>query len=561
MPDDIIAARLKLDGQAQFSSGAKTASKDIGGIGKSAETSSKTSAKATGVTASGLLSAAAAAGVTYKAVQGLKSSVNTTVALAKSTSALSRVTGLDKKQSQAWAVVAQSRGIETKQLQMGMATLGRNLGALGGPTGASDAALKQFGLTSKQLMAMPMDKRMGALADGFKAMPDGVQKAALAQKLFGRSGQSLLPLLNSGSKGLQGQLDSANKLVPPLGAAGKASLKMAAQQRQMQMASMGLKVAVGSALLPVITTLTTAVTPLVTSFTSLLAKCPALTYAILALAAATAGLMIFSKVKMLMDALKISTIAKTVADTAASAATKAWTAAQWLFNAAMTANPIMLVVLAVGALIGILVLAYIKVGWFRDAVNTMGSAVVASFNWVKNAAIGVFGWIKGNWPLLLGILTGPFGLAVALIITHFGKIKTAASDVFNSVKAIFGKIPGVIKSMFSGAGNFAGNVGREIADWLNANTPFGDHIKVGPVDFTLPALATGGTMLQSGPALVGEQGPELVSLPAGAMVTPLPAATGLSATINVPVYLDRRQIALATKEYNSDQAARQGKVA
>jgi TP901 family phage tail tape measure protein len=558
---DVIAARLKLDGQAQFSSGAKRASADVGGIGKSAEKSNATVEKSSKTSASSLLSAAAAAGVTYKAVQGLKSSVNTTVDLAKSTASLSRVTGLDSKQAQAWSVVAKNRNIEGKQLQMGMATLGRNLGALGGPTGASDQALKQFGLTSKQLMAMPMDKRMAALADGFKGMPDGVQKAALAQKLFGRSGQALLPLLNSGSKGLQGQLDSANKLVPPLGNAGKASLDLAKQQRTMQTAMMGLKVSVGSALLPVITQLTTAVMPLVTGFTTLLAKCPALTYAILALAAATAGLMIFSKVKTLMDALKVSTIAKTVADKAAAVATKAWTVAQWLFNAAMTANPIMLVVVAIGALIGILVLAYLKVGWFKDAVQAMGGAVVASFNWVKQAAINVFGWIKGNWPLLLGILAGPFGLAVALIITHFDKIKKAASDVFNSVKTIFGKIPGVIKSMFSGAGNFAGNVGREIADWLNANTPFGDHIKVGPVDFTLPALATGGTMLQGGMALVGEKGPELVTLPAGATVTPIPATASMAATINVPVYLDTRQIALVTAQYNSDQAARQGKVA
>jgi phage-related minor tail protein len=124
---------------------------------------------------------------------------------------------------------------------------------------------------------------------------------------------------------------------------------------------------------------------------------------------------------------------------------------------------------------------------------------------------------------------------------------------------MFGKIPGIIKSMFSGAVGIAADLGREIANWLNANTVFGDDVNVGPVHLKIPALATGGTMAQTGAALVGEKGPELVTLPGGATVTPLPAVTTMGATITVPVYLDRRQIALATGEWYADQAARKGK--
>jgi hypothetical protein len=115
--------------------------------------------------------------------------------------------------------------------------------------------------------------------------------------------------------------------------------------------------------------------------------------------------------------------------------------------------------------------------------------------------------------------------------------------------------------MFTGAVGIAADVGRSIADWLNANTPFGDKVHVGPVSFTLPALAQGGIMRMGGPALVGEQGPEIVSLPAGAMVTPLPAAGAMHVTITTPVYLDKRQIGLSVREWNSDEAARKGKVA
>jgi phage-related protein len=556
---DVIAARLRLDGQSQFNAGAQKASKSVAGIGKSAEESSKQSGKATGATASGLLAAAAAAGVTYKAYGWIKGSISETVDLAKSTASLSRVTGLDSKQAQAWSLIAKERGIQSKQLQMGMATLGRNIGGLGGPTAASDKALAKLGLSSAELMALPMNIRMGMIADSFKALPNGVEKAALAQKLFGRSGLQLLPILNQGSQAINKQMDEANKLVPPLGKSGTAALNLAKKQRELGMASTGLKVAVGSALIPILSTLATAVTPLIQDFASLMASCKPLTYVIIGLTAAIAGLLIMNQVKAAMDALRISTIAKTVADKAGAVATKMWAAAQWLFNAALAANPIALVVIAIVALVAALVAAYFKVTWFHNAVNAMAQGVVAGFNWVKNAGISVFNWIKGNWPLLLGILTGPFGAAAALIITHFDKIKGAATSVVNAVKSTFAKVPGIIKGMFSGAVGLAGDLGRGIANWLNANTPFGDNVSVGPVHFRIPALAAGGTMLNAGPALVGEKGPELVSLPAGATVTPLSGSPAMAANITVPVYLDRRQIALATGSWFSDQAARQGK--
>jgi hypothetical protein len=557
---ELIAARLVLDGQRQFSSGAKQASKDVAGIGKSAEESGKLTKASGKSSALGMLKTAAAAGATYKAMGLLKDSVSQTTALAKSTKSLQRVTGLDAKSAQNWSVMTQQRGIDTAVLGKSMGSLSRQIGGLGGPTKQTDAALKGLGLSSAELAKLPMDQQMAKIADGFKAMPDGANKAALAQKLFGRAGQQLLPILNSGSKGLNENLAAAQKLVPPLGDSGKAALDLAKKQRELQMASTGVKVAIGSALLPIISSLATTLVPLITTFASWMGHSKALTYAVMGLAAALIGLLVLSKISAAMTVLTQTTIAHKVASLASSAATKAWAAAQWLLNAAMTANPIVLVIAAIVALIAILVVAYMKIGWFRDAVNSAVGGIVSAFNWLKGGAAAVFDWIKGNWPLLLGILTGPFGLAVGMIITHFDKIKAAAKTVVDTVKSIFGTIPAVIKSIFSG-NVFASNIGREIADWLNANTPFGDEIKVGPASVHLPALATGGTMLKGGTALVGEQGPELVTLPAGASVIPLTASSSMAATITVPVYLDRRQIALATGSWYSDQAARQGEVA
>ena len=55
-------------------------------------------------------------------------------------------------------------------------------------------------------------------------------------------------------------------------------------------------------------------------------------------------------------------------------ATKAWTAAQWLLNAALDANPIGIVVMALGALAGALIYAYNHSEDFRRIVNLLWEA-------------------------------------------------------------------------------------------------------------------------------------------------------------------------------------------
>ena len=78
----------------------------------------------------------------------------------------------------------------------------------------------------------------------------------------------------------------------------------------------------------------------------------------------------------------------------------------------------------------------------------------------------------------------------------------------------------------------------------------------------LPHFASGGTMTRGGLALVGERGPEVLSLPGGARIEPL-ASGGLAGAITVIVkpqpvklHLDRRQVGEAVAQYEQDVAAR-----
>lgn len=89
-------------------------------------------------------------------------------------------------------------------------------------------------------------------------------------------------------------------------------------------------------------------------------------------------------------------------------ATRLWTIAQVAFNAAMTANPVVLVVVAIVAIAAALVYAYNKFGWFRAAVDFTWRVIQAGALWLWNNVLKpVFSAIwtglqtVGRWALWL----------------------------------------------------------------------------------------------------------------------------------------------------------------
>lgn len=191
---------------------------------------------------------------------------------------------------------------------------------------------------------------------------------------------------------------------------------------------------------------------------------------------------------------------------AAKVAQAVWNVVQIAFNAIMSANPIMLVVLAIAALVGAVILAYTKVGWFRAFVDASMRGVVTAFGWIRDAAVAVFQWISGHWPLLLAIITGPFGLAVLAITKNFDRIKSMLSGFIDFVRGIFDKVTGFASSI---ANALKGPINAVIRGWngIEFKVP---SVDIGPVHFggqtiglpDIPQLARGGTVLATGLAVV-----------------------------------------------------------
>jgi len=112
------------------------------------------------------------------------------------------------------------------------------------------------------------------------------------------------------------------------------------------------------------------------------------------------------------------------------------TAAQWLWNAALSANPIGLVIIAIAALGAALVIAYKKSATFRaivqgalNGVLVAAHALGAGFTAAWHAAQAAFDWIVAHWRLGL-FAFGPIGAALYVVIGHFQQIRSAAQSAF-----------------------------------------------------------------------------------------------------------------------------------
>lgn len=105
-----------------------------------------------------------------------------------------------------------------------------------------------------------------------------------------------------------------------------------------------------------------------------------------------------------------------------AAASKVAAAAQWLWNVAMSANPVGLVIAAIGALIAIFAVLYKKNATFRGLVQSVWggfkkvvSAVGDALKWVVGKFGELWGWVKEHkaplanalkfafWPIMLAI--------------------------------------------------------------------------------------------------------------------------------------------------------------
>ena len=291
--------------------------------------------------------------------------------------------------------------------------LGMSAGA--GATKSQAAAFASLGMSAEDVASRMQVDAKGAIIDVMKAIQalDADKQAATLQDLFGKESiGAIAPLLGN----LENLQENFDKVADATKYAGSMEQEYAARsqttENQIQLAKNTLDavaVTIGSALLPVVGQVFASIAPVLTSIAEWASKNEELVVIIAGVAAGISALIVTIAGMTLI--VQGAALAYTSFQLAAEfvkglqLATKIATAAQWAWNAAMTANPIGIVIMAIAALIGILYVLYTH---FEEVQEFCASV------WESPAAA------------VIAFITGPIGLliyCVAGIIANWETVK------------------------------------------------------------------------------------------------------------------------------------------
>ena len=501
----------------------------------------------------------AAFGGVSAATDFIGDSVSSTLNLATATKKLSRETGMDAQTASAWVSIAKERGISTQRLTLSFGGLSRQLAAASSGSKTAASAFKSVGVSTDLIAKGDTSAVLGRISDSFQRMKDGPQKTALSMRLFGRSGRDLLPILNQGSAGVKKLQEEMKKAGVTMGGTAVAdAMKLKAAQRDLNTQVEGLKVKLGTALLPALSKAAKGLTNFVQQ----------------AIAGKGAGAIFKDAVVSIAKAVKelakdLGPIIKKIADFAnkhpeivkfalafavvalaglkLAKAISTISAAVTVLEAVMA--PLTIEMLPVIAVILIIAgLAYlIYRNWkpikkfFIDLWGHVKSFTISAWNHIKGFFVSTWSHLKTMFhsagKTISDLAKKGFLGPVPWIIAHWGKVVSFFKSLPGKVVGFVTSMPGRLRSLagkfadaglslgksfinsigkgIKGLGSFLGDLGNSIRNWINEKTPFGDDIHLGPIKVHIPKLAKGAIVNGGQLAVIGEDGPEAV-IPLGA---------------------------------------------
>lgn len=291
--------------------------------------------------------------------------------------------------------------------------LGMSAGA--GATKSQAAAFASLGMTAEDVASRMQVDAKGAIIDVMKAIQalDADKQAATLQDLFGKESiGAIAPLLGN----LENLQENFDKVADATKYAGSMEQEYAARSQttesQIQLAKNTLDavaVTIGSALLPAVGQVFASIAPVLTSIAEWASRNEELVVIIAGVAAGIAALIVtIAGMTLIVQGAALAYASFQLAAEFVKGlqlATKIATAAQWAWNAAMTANPIGIVIMAIAALIGILYVLYTH---FEEVQEFCASV------WESPAAA------------VIAFITGPIGMliyCVAGIIANWETVK------------------------------------------------------------------------------------------------------------------------------------------
>jgi len=125
---------------------------------------------------------------------------------------MSKRTGVATESLSVLQFAAEQTGTDMGGVETALKKMQKAIFAAG--TGSKEAAdaLAMVGLSASDLEGLSADQQMGKIADGLMAIQDPGARAAVAMKIFGKSGTDILPMLEGGSAGMAAFAAEAKRL-------------------------------------------------------------------------------------------------------------------------------------------------------------------------------------------------------------------------------------------------------------------------------------------------------------------------------------------------------------
>lgn len=189
-------------------------------------------------------------GGAFLAFEAAKKATEDVVTLGEATHRLTAITGMDAKTASTWIETMKVRGVQAKQVNMAFITLSRNIRNSEDGSKKAVAAFKELGVSQDALKRKDVNEVLKQTAEGLAHIDSPARRAALAQQLFGRGAQGLIPILKEGRKGVDEALAATQRYGAYLPKNVKTMEGAIQAQRGMNLAMDGLKITFATKVLP-----------------------------------------------------------------------------------------------------------------------------------------------------------------------------------------------------------------------------------------------------------------------------------------------------------------------
>lgn len=321
---------------------------------------------------------------------------------------LGKVAGLASGEIAALGATLISMKIPEEIAATGLKNMMLTLTAGSSATKSQQEVFKSLGLSAEQMAKKMQTNAKGAIIEVLTAiqkLPKAQQSAALSE-LFGKDSIGAIAPLLTNLKTLQtnfGRVADKTKYADSMEKEFEARSKTTSNALTLsENSSKKAGITIGSVLLPSIGELATKAGKAADKFADFAEKHPALTKALVYSSSAVLGLSIatiglgYSWAVLKGAGLNVIDLCTKIGQSqvflasksgVATGATKLWAGAQWLLNAAMAANPIILVVAGIALLVGGLVLLYKKSETARNFMDKLWYGIKVNAGDAINFAI------------------------------------------------------------------------------------------------------------------------------------------------------------------------------